>query len=58
MTPHIIRTLADLEALDPDTIVMSRKGYPAHAEDNVRIPADVIATGEQIRAARQALEES
>ena len=58
MTPQIIRTLADLEALDPDTLVMSRKGYLAHAEDNMRIPVVVIATGGQVRAARRALEEA
>ena len=53
---HIIRTLADLETLDPDTLVMSRKGYLAHAEDNMRIPVVVVATGERVRAAEQALE--
>lgn len=58
MTPQVIRTLADLEALDPDTVVISRKGYLAHAEDNIRIPAVVIATGEQVRAAQQALEDT
>lgn len=58
MTPQIIRTVEELEALDPDTLVMSRKGYLAHAEDNIRIPAVVIATGEQVRAAQQALEEA
>ena len=54
---QIIRTVEELEALDPDTLVMSRKGYLAHAEDNIRIPAVVVATAEQVRAARKALEE-
>ena len=56
MSPQIIWTLAELAAHDPDTIVMSRKGYLAHVEDNIRIPAVVVATGAQVRAARQALE--
>ena len=56
MTPQIIWTLAELAVHDPDTIFMSRKGYLAHVEDNIRIPAVVVATGEQVRAARQALE--
>lgn len=58
MTPYIIHTAEELEALDPDTIVMSRKGYLASAQDNIRIPAVVIATGEQVRAARKALEDA
>ena len=56
--PQIIRTAEELEALNPDTLVMSRKGYLAHAEDNIRIPSVVIATGDQVRAARKALEEA
>lgn len=55
--PQIIRTVEELEALDPDTLVMSRKGYLAHAEDNIRIPVVVVATADQVRAARKALEE-
>lgn len=55
--PQIIRTAEELEALDPDTLVMSRKGYLAHAEDNIRIPAVVIAPARQVRAARKALEQ-
>ena len=58
MTPKIIRTVEELEALDPGTLVMSRKGYLAHAEDNIRIPAVVVTTGEHVRAARQELKES
>lgn len=56
MSPQIIWTLAELAAHDPDTIVISRKGYLARVEDNIRIPAAVIASGEQVRAAQQALE--
>lgn len=56
--PQIIRTVAELEALDPDTLVMSRKGYLDLAEDNIRIPAVVVATAAQVRAARKALEEA
>ena len=58
MKPHIIHTLTDLKALDPDTLVMSRRGYLARAENNMRIPVVVVATGEQVRAAEQALEEA
>lgn len=67
MKPHIIRTLADLEALDPDTVLLGgesilltaadcveNSGFPLY--DNDRLA--VVATGEQIRAARQALEEA
>ena len=57
-TPQIIRTVEELEALDPDTLLMSRKGYIADAEDNIRIPAVVVAPAEQVRAARKALEEA
>ncbi|AEK36193.1 hypothetical protein CVAR_0839 [Corynebacterium variabile DSM 44702] len=57
-TPQIIRTVEEQEALDLDTLLMSRKGYLADAEDNIRIPAVVVATAEQVRAARKALEEA
>lgn len=66
--PRIIRTVAELEAFDPDTAIL------ANGQDlcDVRIvleerrhfgwepdlPAVVVATGEQVRAARKALEEA
>ena len=68
MTPQIIRTLADLEALDPDTLVNNFNdflGFPADLSNRdgsvspwaeIYLPAVVIATGDTVRAARQALE--
>ena len=70
MKPRVIRTREDLAALDPDTVLMTTdlfdpltpvwdwldgKGNPARGTEN-GLPAVVIATGEQVRAARQALE--
>lgn len=65
--PQIIHTLTDLEALDPDTILVDSAGpYTAGAavgaiyeddyEDRDYLPAMIVAPGEQILAARQALE--
>lgn len=56
--PQVIRTVEEQEALDPDTLLMSRKGYIADAVDNIRIPAVVVATADQVRAARKALWEA
>lgn len=56
--PQIIRTVEEQEALDPDTLLMSRKGYIADAEDNIRIPAAVLVPADQVRTARKALEEA
>ena len=56
--PQIIHTVEEQEALDPDTLLMSRKGYIADAEDNIRIPAVVVATAAQVRAARKELREA
>lgn len=50
--PQIIRTVEEQQALDPDTLLMSRKGYIADAEDNIRIPAVVVVPAAQVRAAR------
>lgn len=63
--PKIIHTADELAALDPDTVLMGdeailltaadcveNSGYPLY--DNDRLA--VVATGEQVRAARQALE--
>lgn len=67
--PRIIRTIAELEALDPDTLLISpHRDYPISAGDFLHeiewdidyaddLPAVKIATGEQVRAARRALEE-
>ena len=69
MKHQIIHTLTDLEALDPDTILIDSAGpytaddavdaiYEDDDEDRDLLPAAIIATGEQVRAARQALEEA
>ena len=68
MTTRIIHTLTDLESIDPDTILLdSVEPYTAdHAvaaiydeayEARAFLPAVVVATGAQVRTARQALEE-
>ena len=71
--PRIIRTREELAALDPDALLYGRyEGYDSHLnvadlqylsgtwrpEVERALPAVVIATGEQVRAARQALEEA
>lgn len=72
--PQVIRTVEELEALDPETIVQRRPQYPGQysrtetAGDlayvvrrwgaTTHLPAVVVATGEQVRAARKALEEA
>ncbi|MEJ6549867.1 hypothetical protein PQI66_09955 [Corynebacterium sp. USCH3] len=70
--PQIIRTPAELEALDPETIVQRPPQYPGqhsrteHASDllyivqrwgtDKHLPAVVVASGERVRACREALE--
>ena len=54
--PQIIRTREELEALDPDSLALDCTGHLMTNRD--RLPAVVIATGEQVRAARQALAEA
>ena len=57
----IIRTVEELEALDPDTLLhASERDYYAHAWgfNHYRLPAVLVATADQVRAARKALEES
>ena len=69
--PQIICTADELAALDPDTVLMTTdlfdpltlvwdwldgKGNPARGTEN-GLPAVVIATGDETRAARQALKE-
>ena len=63
--PQIIHTLADLKALDPDTVVTdgiltATAGIATlYAQIGMLgIPAAVIATGDHTRAARRALEEA
>lgn len=56
LTPTIIRTVEELEALDPDSLVLDRTGHLMTNRD--RLPAVVVATAEQVRAAREALEEA
>ena len=65
MTPQIIRTVDELEALDPKAAVLLSTGLVTHAAGarvhvNVRplLPAVVVATGAQVRAARKALQEA
>lgn len=73
MTPQIIRTRDELATLDPDTLLSwtgnggegglarsveyIRWAYHGEYADDWPIPAVVVATGDQVRAARQALEE-
>lgn len=67
MTHHIIHTPEELEALDPDTVVLSheaeldstghvtallKRGY---THPDYQLPAVVVVTGDQVRAARKAL---
>lgn len=70
--PQIIHTAVELEALDPETMLM-RSEWECDPEPIVMaqrdwasdyticpaglLPLAVIATGEQVRAARKALEE-
>lgn len=71
--PQIIRTVDELEALDPDTLVAIPRDYgdcdqPRLAgwvrtfyplgESSPVFPAVVVATGAQVRAARAALQEA
>lgn len=73
MTPQIIRTREELAALDPDTLVtdwipahdewpgcqvLAFSATAAHRLDLTwNGPTIIIATGDQVRAARQALKE-
>ena len=63
-----IRTVEELEALDPETFIVDSEGDTWHVLDAYVnevicsiytdcLPVMVIATGDQVRAAREALEE-
>ena len=61
--PRIIRTTDELAALDPGTVVTNGPlihaavtAAPFHEIGLFTLPAVVIATGDHVRAARQALE--
>ncbi|WP_312800937.1 hypothetical protein [Corynebacterium variabile] len=72
--PQIIRTVKELEALDPETIVQRRPQYPGQYSrteiagnlayavrrwgTTTHLPTVVVATAAQVRAARKALEEA
>lgn len=63
---QIIRTTEELEALDPDSLLIA-DGVSAHDPRTSMywnrfaglnyLPAVVIATGDQVRAAREAMEQ-
>lgn len=69
--PRIIRTVEELQDLDPDTLMIDRDGEESYAyrmQASIRnlgtesmyhdsFPAVVIATGEQVRAAQQRIKE-
>ena len=65
MTPRIIRTRKELAALDLSTVLITGGAdYPWTVEEiNITsdpgwfLPALVLATGEQVRAARQTIKE-
>ena len=68
--PHIIRTPEELEALDPDAVTINNAGAIERVDNWLgesgkpyplskwHLPAVVIATGEQVRAAREAMEQN
>ena len=69
-TPRIIRTVEELEALDPDAVTINNAGAIERVDNWLgesgkpyplskwHLPAVVIATGEQVRAAREAMEQN
>ena len=59
--PTIIRTVEELEALDPDTLLTTPDkacAWTAGSLFGTDLPAVVVATAAQVRAARKALEEA
>ena len=68
-TPTIIRTVEELEVLDPDTVVINSSGNARTVDETITqyryrtiyyaiLPAVVVTPAEQVRAARKALEEA
>lgn len=58
-TPQIIRTVEELEALDPDTLVLDSAGYTVRYGSNLSkwdLPLAIIREGAEVRACREALE--
>lgn len=66
---QVVRTVSELEALDPDAVLVHGQGlvdsstkiihmikFPTFERPSI-LPAVVIATGEQVRAAREAMEQ-
>ena len=66
MTTQIIRTRKELAALDPQTVLVTGGYADPWTVDEINttsdtdwfLPVVVLATGDQVRAARQALKES
>lgn len=59
--PQIIRTPAELEALDPDTLVLDSAGYTVRYGSNLSrwdLPLALIREGAEVRACREALGEA
>ena len=63
---RVIRTPEELEALDADTVVISSENGEVyyvknlterHTKTFLYVPAVVIATGDQVREAREAMEQ-
>lgn len=69
-SPRIIRTVEELEALDPDAVTINNAGAIERVDNWLgesgkpyplskwHLPAVVIATGAQVRAAREAMEQN
>lgn len=58
MTRRIVRTVAEYEDLHADTVLINCRGNIIQAVNiwpHRDLPATVLATGEQVRAARKAL---
>jgi hypothetical protein len=59
--PQIIRTPAELEALDPDTLVLDPAGYTVRYGSQVNrwdLPLAIVREGAEVRACREALGEA
>lgn len=53
----IIRDDDGLDTLDPDTLIIDWKGAIHRAATAFRLPCAVLATGDRVRAAEEALKE-